>query len=232
MSECCKLYLVPEEVINTWKAEQREQAVDKPVHNLVSRMDADLQRVLSLDVPDYEKEKLYSQGLSKYLGMREQKKEPPPLPLITPSAGSSSSSLDPQLLLKSVPKTFRSKAEGLLEYLKADKDVEWDDKGQVSVESRKLEGSHIVDLIHDAMRHRKKAARPVGWRELSSHLHSRNAPRELVGNVEWTNTGYFTPPSSVHKRKPKAMSVKGSRRKAARDLKEELESSWLSAESP
>ena len=67
---CCKLYLVPEEVINTWRTEQREQAVDKPIHHLITQMDADLSNILNnKDMSDYDKKKLYSQELSKYLVM-------------------------------------------------------------------------------------------------------------------------------------------------------------------
>ena len=46
------------------------------------------------------------------------------------------------------------------------------------------------------MRLRKKAARPQGWRERSSHFRKRNVPRELIGNPEW-----FTPPNTLEKPK-------------------------------
>ena len=196
---CCKLYLVPEEVINTWRAEQREQAVDKPVHHLVTQMDSGLSDILNNeDMSDYDKEKLYSQELSKYLTMRQKKREPPlPTP---PPMSSSDHQFDSRQLLSSIPKTFRTKAEGLLEYLKADKAVEWDDEGHVYIKDEKVEGSHILDLIHDAIRHRKKVSRPSGWQELSAHLRARNVPKELVGNKQWWEAGYFTPPSRVHKK--------------------------------
>lgn len=174
---CCKLYLVPEEVINTWRAEQREQAVDKPVHHLVTQMDDGLNAILNKeDVSDYDKEKLYSQELSKYLEMRGRKRGgllPPP-------------SHDPgPLLLSSMPKTFRTKAEGLLEFLKGDRDLRWDEEGHVYIKDRMIEDSNITDLIHDAMRHRKRTVPPAGWHEFSAHLRSRNVPKELVGNQNW-----------------------------------------------
>ena len=186
---CCKLYLVPEEVINMWRAKQRVQAVDKTVHHLVTQMDADLTNILNKeDMSDYDKEKLYSQELSKYLVMREQKREPPP-----PVA--SSSHFDQRSLLLSMPKTFRTKAEGLMDYLKADKDIEWDDEGHVYIKQKKIKGSHILDLIHDDMRFRKKMSRSTGWHELSSHLRGRNVPKELVGNRDWWESGFTTPPN-------------------------------------
>ena len=182
----CKLYLVPEDVINTWRAEQRASSVDKPVQTLVNRMDGNLSDILQKDVSDYDKEKLYSQEMSRYLTMRHQQQHPHrDVPV---------SSFQPEM--SSVPKMYRNKAEGLLQYLKSDKDVTWDDEGHVYVDQQKMDRSHILDLIHDAMRLRKKVQRPHGWRELSSHLKRTNVPRELVGNPEWLETEWSTPPTS------------------------------------
>ena len=181
----CKLYLVPEDVINTWRAEQRASTVDKPVHTLVNQMDGNLSNILQKDISDYDKEKLYSQEMSKYLSMRQQQQ----VPMIT-------NSIKPQELMSSIPKMYRNKAQGLIQYLQSDKDVDWDDQGHIYVDQKKIDKTHILDLIHDAMRLRKKAHRPHGWHELSSHLRKRNVPRELVGNPEWLDT---LPPTSPTK---------------------------------
>lgn len=210
---CCKLFLVPEEVINSWRADQRERAVDKPVHELVNQMDTDLSDILNKQgVSEYDKEKMYSQELSKYLAMRDQKREPQPPPPPPPPRQQSS---DPSLT--SVPKSFRSKAEALLDYLKSDKDLQWDEEGRVSIKQRQLEGSHILDLIHDAVRLRKKEGRAVGWHELSSHLRGRNVPKALVGNREWLESKFYTPPSSVRKQKA-ALYEKSHHKQTARKL--------------
>ena len=194
----CKLYLVPEDVINTWRADQRENAVDKPIHTLVNQMDSNLNNILHKNISEYDKEKLYSQELSKYLSMRQQKNTTPPPP----------NSFNPPNLMTSIPKMYRNKAEGLLEYLKADQDVQWDDQGHLYLDQKKIDNSHIIDLIHDAMRLRKKVHRPHGWRELSSHLRKKNIPRELVGNPQW-----FTPHTSPDKSKePTQHSTKGIKR--------------------
>ena len=181
----CKLYLVPEDVINTWRAEQRANTVDKPVHTLVNQMDSNLSNILQKDISEYDKEKLYSQEMSKYLSMRQRQQVP-----------TRTNSINPQELMASIPKMYRNKAQGLLQYLQSDKDVEWDDQGHVYVDQKKIDKTHILDLIHDAMRLRKKAHRPHGWHELSSHLRKRNVPRELVGNPEWFDTKWVTPPTS------------------------------------
>ena len=179
----CKLYLVPEDVINTWRAEQRESAVDKPLETVAAQVDSGMDKILHEDIPDYEKEKLFSQELSKYLSLRNQKntvQEPPP-PI-------------PDISMTSIPKMYRNKAAGLLQFLQSDKDISWDDEGHLTIGQQKIDNSHVLDLIHDAIRLRKKVGRAKGWRELSGHLRKRNVPKELVGNPEW-----FTPPNSPEK---------------------------------
>ena len=207
------MYLVPEDVINTWRAGQRETAVDKPVQTLVTKMDDGLNTILSSEgLSEHDKEKLYSQELSRYLAMREKKETAPPRPPPPPA--------DHKAMLSSIPKTYRTKAEGLLEYLKRDEDVEWDDRGHLYLREQKVPGSHILDLVHDAMRLRKNQPRPVGFQELSSHLRERNVPHELVGNEEWFQSSqpveFSTPPSTLYKKRRAELeaSVRKSKAKA------------------
>ena len=170
----CKLYLVPEDVINSWRSEQREKAIDKPVNTVQAQMDAKMSSILKKDIPDYDKEKLYAQELEKLRTLRNQNAMPPP-----PIPG------DVNISLASIPKMYQRKAEGLLDYLRSTKNVSWDEKGQLRISGRPIERSHILDLIHDAVRYRKMSKRPEGWRELSTYLEQSNVPRELVGNPAW-----------------------------------------------
>lgn len=183
----CKLYLVPEDVILSWRAEQRQDLADRPVDTAASRADTNMSAILNqTDTSAYEKEKMYSQELGKYLTFRENRR-----PTASTAATSSSTLPAPRpQQLTSIPKMYANKAKALLEYLEADKDVSWDERGEVSIGQQKLDGSHIVDLIHDALRYRRQAERPAGWRDLSAYLKQRNVPKELVGNSAW----YDDPP--------------------------------------
>lgn len=190
----CKLYLVPEDVINNWRSEQREKAVDRPVSSATAQIDSKMSSILKSDMSDYDKEKLYAQELEKLRTLRNQKVQ-------MPSLASSSSSANP-ISLSSIPKMYQRKAEGLLDYLRSSKDVSWDDRGQLRIGDRLIDRSHVLDLIHDAVRLRKMAKRPEGWRELSTYLAHSNVPTELVGNPYWlkgtkgdTTDGTVTPDS-------------------------------------
>ena len=173
----CKLYLVPDDVINSWRSEQREKNVDHPINTVTSQIDSKMNSILKKDMSDYDKEKLYAQELEKLRTLRNQKALPPPsYASVMPSD---------KISLSSIPMMYQRKAEGLLDYLKSSKDVSWDERGQLRIGDRLIERSHLLDLIHDAVRFRKLAKRPEGWKELSTYLDRSNVPRELVGNPAW-----------------------------------------------
>ena len=213
MNQCCKMFLVPEDVIQTWRAEQREKAVDRPSETVTSTLDANMTHLLEEPaLNDYDKEKLYSQELAKFITMRKQQQmqqqqqnlqmlaQPPATGTSTrTSTGHESGE---ESILASIPKMYRNKAVGLLQYLKADPNVTWDDDGQMVIGGTTYTGSHVIDLINDALRQRKKVSRPTGWRVLSSHLLKRNVPRELVGNREWLKAASTSSSSSYEKATP------------------------------
>ena len=68
----CNMYLVPEDIIDTWQAEQREQAVDKPIDRVVCQIDSFMSQILNMGTSDYDVEKLYSQDLAKKLDYDEK----------------------------------------------------------------------------------------------------------------------------------------------------------------
>ena len=190
------MYLVPEDVIETWKTEQRSLQVDKPVENTIKGMDSKLQAILKDNtLSDYDKEKLYNQNLGTYVNMRDQstKKD-----IMSPSPQTPQSSTDQASdalghknnddILTSVPKMYRRKADAFLKYIQSDKDIAWDQQGQLILKGQVIPKSHIIDLIHDSLRLRKKVKRANGWRELSHHLSNRNVPKELIGNETWSTS--------------------------------------------
>ena len=206
MKQCCKVYLVPEDVIQTWRAEQREKSVDRPSETVISNLDANMTQLLDAkDLNDYDKEKLFSQELAKFRNMRKQQQmthynqQQQNLQMLVqpPTSGetltSSNSSME-EAVLASIPKMYRSKAAGFIQYLKSDANVAWDDRGQLVLKGTTYPGTHMVDLINDALRFRKKMSRPTGWRELSSHLMQRNVPRELMGNEQLIKGASSPPP--------------------------------------
>ena len=181
----CKVYLVPEDVINTWRAEQRQKTVDDPVGSNVQKSDSNMQSILKSNMSDYDKNILFGQELAKFQSMRAE-------PSTTPISASISEAMSAPVerhsvvedqVISSVPRYYQRKAEALLKYIKTNNDIGWDAQGRLILKGQVIEHSHIVDLVHDALRHRKKVGRPTGWTQLRRHL--KHAPRELLGNEHW-----------------------------------------------
>ena len=99
-------------------------------------------------------------------------------------------SLSVEMIVRGIPKTMKSRAEALLEYLKERGDViTWDDMGQVLVDGVLIPKSNISDLVSDAMRSRKHF-NPVGVREFYNILNKINVPKDLVRNERrWVEAG-------------------------------------------
>jgi hypothetical protein len=81
-----------------------------------------------------------------------------------------------------LPKTYKTKAEQLLEFISKTKKVKWDDTGEVSVENRPIRGSDINDIVLDLIRPTK--LEPTGWQQVGRVLAQSNIPRSLVTNVQ------------------------------------------------
>ena len=99
-------------------------------------------------------------------------------------------SLSVEMIVRSIPKTMKSRAEALLAHLKERGDViTWDDMGQVLVDGVLIPGSNITDLVSDAMRPRKNF-NPIGVHEFYSVLNKINVPKDLVRNERrWDEAG-------------------------------------------
>ena len=64
------------------------------------------------------------------------------------------------------------------------------------LKGRKVEGSHITDLMHRMVRKRKTVSDPEGYQELIQFMKDRNAPKEVIGHDPVFTT---PPPTPVRK---------------------------------
>ena len=99
-------------------------------------------------------------------------------------------SMSIEMIVRSIPKSMKSRAEALLAHLKEREDViTWDDMGQVLVDGVLIPKSNISDLVSDAMRSRKNF-NPIGVREFYNVLNKINVPKDLVRNERrWDEAG-------------------------------------------
>ena len=84
-----------------------------------------------------------------------------------------------QRLIESTPKPYQSRAETLFNFMK-DK-IHVNDKGELSDASgQSIPGSNIIDLVHHAVRDRRRKIMPSGWSNFVSYLRELNAPKMVM----------------------------------------------------
>ena len=161
---------------------QQDQQTVSPIVKVVTKLDDEIATILNdKKLDEYEKAKIYSQALQRYLSTRdnlESKTTPPKtdVPLLPTTTNYSDSSI-----LDTIPKKFTKQAKNLLRHISSNSKLKWGEDGVVSFEGLPIEGSNIVDLLNDTVRNRK-TFQPHGWQKFSNALHEINVPSELIGN--------------------------------------------------
>ena len=103
--------------------------------------------------------------------------------------GEEDESMSIEMIVRSIPKSMKKRAEALLAHLKEREDViTWDDMGQVLVDGVLIPRSNITDLVSDAMRPRKNF-NPVGVHEFYKVLNKINIPKDIVRNEQRWSEG-------------------------------------------
>lgn len=168
------------------------QPPTKPVvsklHELNQQMGKVLQEASSTGQSLDETLRAFHQVLSRYRQFYEQYRfapaGPPPPPSTT--AASSTPSAPPDLtdeVVQSLPASFRSKGRKLMGRLKDNSVLSYDAGGQVFLHGHPIQGSNVLDLVHDALRPSKTRDPPLGWRLFAEGLKESNVPSQYVGNV-------------------------------------------------
>ena len=186
-----KMVLVPEEVLNLiqQKAELQTSPLVKSMSSLNRQMGQTLEDSnLSNDV----KLKNHEQLFQRFLNLQEQRESFVPTVKLqststqeTPTQPQETTpSVSDSEILGTVPKKFKSQAEGLLQWMKRSPEtIRWDGKGVVSLEGKPIHGSSITDLVNDVLRTRKGFS-PTGRDDFTKVLAKLNTPEDFVRNEE------------------------------------------------
>ena len=191
MEHVKRLVLVPEHMAeNTTESKPLVPPLTSQVNHLDSEMDSLLKRQ---DITQDEKARLYSQILQRYLGYYDKRMSQPVRVSVAPSKPTADKpETQPETadlpdnvetdIMESVPPTMKSRARQLVKKLKENKDlITWDDKAQLVYEGKPIPGSNVIDLVNDALRHRKNF-NPQGWRLFAKVLSDVNIPEGIVRN--------------------------------------------------
>ena len=118
-------------------------------------LQSDMSSVMADDeMVEAEKAQLFGQTLHKFKSAHKKALEEHSLKLPSLTPASSSSKMN-QLILDSVPSTMKRKTQLLLSILKDNPNMTWDDDGILKLYGKAIQGSNIIDLVNDVIRHRK-----------------------------------------------------------------------------
>ena len=193
-------------VVNPDAITRQAQLFETPEKTKVLSLDGKMHEILNRrDITDEEKVKLYEDALAQYTTYRHKAvgpmtSPPPPQPAPIPDRRFVDA------VVASVPKLVRGKAEQLAKVVL--REMTWSPKGELIVNGQVLPGTHVVDLVGNAVRQRK-SFRPAGRDAFIEGLSRINVPRELIGNQELWKRWYpriGTPDTPEH-RTPMAMST-------------------------
>ena len=84
-------------------------------------------------------------------------------------------------MIASVGKVYRNKAERLIQRLKLNPRVKWNELGELEYDGRVINQSNLTDLVKDVLR-KSKAPAPTGWDVFADALRQVNVAQDLVGN--------------------------------------------------
>ena len=184
-----KMALVDPRVLETVAAQPKDT-----VGKVLQRLDDDMQAIINRsDLKEREKVTLYNQILDRYNDIDETSvQEPMRVTVVndgndevrvdTESESTPSGSVEVEIF-DSVPKTLKRKAQRLVEKLKADSAVDWNDRCEFVRNGEVVTGSNMVDLVIDVLRKRKYIV-PVGWKRFANQLKRLNVSMDLIGNPE------------------------------------------------
>lgn len=190
MSRC--VYLVPEDIVNSWRTNQRMQQMDFPKKTVVADIDTKMSKELQrTDLTDREKMFSHGQQLGELFSHRNnhsivQSQPPPPPPAVTQTVPSSNKQREiDKEVMEHVPTRLQARAKRLRDVLKMSPDLSWDKENVLWIKGKKIEGSNFSDLLHDAVRTLPAPESPAGTSALKSYLNSEGLSKTYLYNKRW-----------------------------------------------
>lgn len=182
MEHAKKYALIPENDLNKHVPTKRD----------LSDFDKDMQKILSSNLNDFEKVKLYYELLKRkanllefnhpYLSVNNGEEEIKKIKDEPASERTPVTDFD-EMVLRSVPSTIKQYASQLLQYLKTSPDIiKWNQRGEIIYKNNLIANSNIADLCTLILSQRKSLNNIIGKTEFLRALNEANVPRLFIRN--------------------------------------------------
>ncbi len=191
MAQIKKFALIPEELVTKHTVSNKR----------LSELDKAMMKILHSDLPDHEKLVLYHELLKKSLNLQEfnhpvekkneevadnkkidekKNEEMKNEKVVTNKDSFKVKDNYQDLILSSVSKSMRRKAENALSLIKTQPDVlSWNAKGQIAIHGEKLPNSNIIDFFNYMYNTRSNALHKSLY---DTTLKDLNVPKHFIGN--------------------------------------------------
>lgn len=170
MMHTSKLLLVPSDVMNK----------DTSEDSFLSALDTEMRKILDQkELPTDQKLAAYNQLLHRYLKANEKRNSPFEIKVQEPE---NKPDVYDDEILDGIPIRNKKNAKLLINSIKKNPEISWSDTGELIAGGLKIDGSNIIDLIHDFSRERRPHNPAVGADVLARLLKKSNVPLEFIGN--------------------------------------------------
>ena len=123
---------------------QHQQLVSPEVKKATS-LDDEVSEVLQKsNISDYDKAKLYSDVLQKYLTAKEQLHPVTTPTLVITDTPSYKSLYSNESIINTVPVKYKKRAENMLRFLNENEKIKWNENGRVVYNGEVIPGSNIT----------------------------------------------------------------------------------------
>lgn len=204
MGDDDSLYLVPADVIQSWRNKQTLDDIDRPLDRTVAQASEKVTRATDSSAPDipYDANQKLLRAFGEFLQYKKLRENavrpPPPAPVpLLPSQDAPLVDYTHDSVIERVPASYRHRAKKILEHWTSHEGgVTFDGStGQISVNGSPLEGSNIVDLLRDAVSRRKARTTPLPGAETLMHYTRSHTtlPPTIFQNQRWKEGTTKTP---------------------------------------
>lgn len=152
----------------------------------LSNLDQQMKVVLDrTDLDERSKLFEYNQILSRYLETKDKINQPIPIPIVdssnTEQGLANVSRTNREIPLSSFPKKFRGKAELLLDFVKTNPHIDWNERNELVVNNKVVPNTNIIDLLDDLSRPTTRRD-PRGIQDFVNTLRNANVPETFIAN--------------------------------------------------
>ena len=181
-----KMALIPADM--AFQMQQQPYSSSAPAYNQLSLLDSQMKAILdNTTLSPEQRLQQYHNNLRRFEEIQNVE-QPVPVRFIKQTQPEKEVADAPKLpatdseLLGTLSKTKRRGAKLLLDYLKHNPTIKWNDANELVYKGHRIPNSNFYDLVRDFSEDSIQQSPVRGWKEFSEALAQQNVPEAAIGN--------------------------------------------------